>query len=158
MKKFFLTMATVALFAIGFAASDEEKKDSPSEPKEKKIEDVNNISKPKEENAVEEKSEPSTPKDVSQIKDIEELRQAINNTVWTHTTQGDAWLRFEFIGNTVKQYGALPRSGKWRYDGDSEYELSERRSDSDGKRYFVATFMPQAESIAMFELPVTFNF
>ena len=111
-----------------------------------------------EEDVVDEKAVSPSPKAISQIKDIDELRQAINNTIWTHTARGDAWLRYEFVGNTVKQYGALPQSGKWRYDGESQFELSERRSESDGKRCFEATFMPKTESLAMFELPVTFNF
>ena len=145
MKKNYITFCITALFTIGFAASNEEQSKSPSsEPTTEKMEDDN--------------AKRNNCKAISQIKDIEELRQAINNTVWTHTTRGDAWLRYEFNGNTVKQYGALPRSGEWRYDGESQFELSERRSDYDGKRYFVATFMPKTESLAMFELPATFNF
>ena len=159
MKKYYLTIFVVALFAIGFSASDEEQQESPSTSKSETSEVANNpTASSVEEEVVEEKEVPPSPKAVSQIKDIEELRQAINNTVWTHTTRGDAWLRYEFVGNTVKQYGALPQSGKWRYDGDSQFELSEKRSESDGKRYFEATFMPKTESLAMFELPVTFNF
>lgn len=148
-------MCIVALFCLGFAASDEEHNDPQSKSAVELKKSTNNSSEIIKESAEE---EIVSHKSISQIKDIEELRQAINNTVWTHTTRGDAWLRYEFVGNTVKQYGALPRSGKWRYDGDSQFELSERRSDSDGKRYFVATFMPKTESLAMFELSVTFDF
>ena len=158
MKKYYLTICVIALFAIGFTASDEEQKESSSSSKKETTEVVNNSTASIEAETVEEKAVPTSPKAVNQIKDIEELRQALNNTVWTHTTRGDAWLRYEFVGNTVKQYGALPQSGKWRYDGESQFELSEKRSESDGKRYFVATFMPKTESLAMFELPVTFNF
>lgn len=157
MRKWFLSMSVILLFSIGFVASDEEQNAPPSKPTENRIEN-NNITMSTKESGFEERRETLIPKAVSQIKDIEELRQAINNTVWTHTTKGDAWLRFEFIGNTVKQYGALPRSGEWRYDGESQFELSERRSESDGKRYIIATFMPQIESLAMFELPVIFSF
>lgn len=158
MKKYYLTIFVVALFAIGFSASDEDQQESPSTSKSETKEVANKPTASVEKEVVEEKAVSPSPKAVSQIKDIEELRQAINNTVWTHTTRGDAWLRYEFVGNTVKQYGALPQSGKWRYDGDSQFELSEKRSESDGKRYFEATFMPKTESLAMFELPVTFNF
>lgn len=158
MKKYYLTIFVVVLFAVGFSASDEEQQESPSTSKSETSEVANNPTASVEEEVVEEKEVSPSPKAVSQIKDIEELRQAINNTVWTHTTRGDAWLRYEFVGNTVKQYGALPQSGKWRYDGDSQFELSEKRSESDGKRYFEATFMPKTESLSMFELPVTFNF
>lgn len=157
MKKWYLTMSVILLFSIGFVASDEEQNTSLSKPTDERKENVM-ISKHTKESGVEERNETSIQKAVSQIKDIEKLRQAINNTVWTHTTKGDVWLRYEFIGNTVKQYGALPRSGEWRYDGDSQFELSERRSESDGKRYIIATFMPKTESLAVFELPVTFNF
>lgn len=131
MKKYYLTICVVALFAIGFSASDEERQESPSTSKIETTEVANNPTASVEEEVVEEKEVSPSPKAVSQIKDIEELRQAINNTVWTHTTRGDAWLRYEFVGNTVKQYGALPQSGKWRYDGDSQFELSEKRSESD---------------------------
>lgn len=158
MKKYYLTIFVVALFAIGFSASDEDQQESPSTSKSETKEVANKPTASVEKEVVEEKAVSPSPKAVSQIKYIEELRQAINNTVWTHTTRGDAWLRYEFVGNTVKQYGALPQSGKWRYDGDSQFELSEKRSESDGKRYFEATFMPKTESLAMFELPVTFNF
>lgn len=159
MKKYCLAVCVVVLFAIGFSASDEEQRASHAKPSEEKKEMVNNSADAIQEDVVvDEQTTSSSSKAVSQIKDINELRQAINNTVWTHTTRGDAWLRYEFVGNTVKQYGALPQSGKWRYDGDSQFELSEKRSESDGKRYFVATFMPKTESLAMFELPVTFNF
>lgn len=158
MKKYYLTICVVALFAIGFSASDEEQQESPSTSKSETTGIASNPTASVEEKIVEEKTVSPSPKAVNQIKDIKELRQAINNTVWTHTTRGDVWLRYEFVGNTVKQYGALPQSGKWRYDGDSQFELSEKRSESDGKRYFEATFMPKTESLAMFELPVTFNF
>lgn len=156
-------MAVMALFAIGFAASDEEQNTSPVAQSTDAAtgnvsEEFKQVQESVEDVAEEIVEEDISPKAINRIKDIEELRQAINNTVWTHTTKGDVWLRYEFLGNTVKQYGALPRSGKWRYDGESQFELSERRSNSDGKRYFVATFMPRTESLAMFELPVVFNF
>ena len=157
MKKSLITMCIIALFAIGFAASDEKRNNSPSKSAAEMTESVNNSSDtPKE--SVEVEEDVVSHKSVSQIKNIEELRHAINNTVWTHTIRGDAWLKYEFVGNIVKQYGALPRSGKWRYDGDSQFELSERRSEYDGKRFIVATFMPKTESLAMFESPVEFNF
>ena len=99
-----------------------------------------------------------TQEEIQDIKDVTQMRKALNNTVWTHITRGDAWLRYKFVGNVVKQYGALPADGEWRYDGDSEYTLSEHRSQSDGKRFVIATFYPKAKSLAVFELPVVFNF
>ena len=157
MKKYLLTLFVLTMFTIGFSAS-EEQNNSSTIPEVAKVESTADTYKPTSANEEVEISDEFSLKAVSQIKDINELRQAINNTVWTHTTRGDAWLRYVFVGNIVKQYGALPRSGEWRYDGDSQFELSDRRSDYDGKRYFVATFMPKTESLAMFELPVTFNF
>lgn len=154
MKKCIVFCIT-ALFIVGFTASNEEQ-NSPS----KYIEVNNNIndtSIPVNER-FDNKKENSNNKVVSRIKDIEELRQSINNTIWTHTTKGDAWLRYEFVGNKVKQYGALPNCEEWRYDGDSEFTLSEHRSQYDGKKYIVATFYPKTKSLAMFELPVVFNF
>ena len=133
------------LFVIGFVASDEAENNSTSY--ELSL------------NQTEEKKPISdTPKSISEIQDISELRKALNNTVWTHTRYGDQWLRFEFIGNTVKQYSALPKDGKWRYDGESQFTLSEQRTFYEGRSFFVATFMPKAESLAMFDLDVTFNF
>ena len=149
MRKKVVTMLVLAVFTLGFAASNEtEKPTTVSKKYDKEI--VTNGT------FVEDKS--ATQKAISQIKDIDELPHAINNTIWTHTTRGDVWLKYEFAGNTIKQYGAMPADGKWRYDGDSEYKLSEHRSRIDGKKYIVATFYPKTESLAMFELPVVFNF
>ena len=149
MRKKIATMVVLAVFTIGFAASDETGESTTvSKSNYKEIATNRTI--------VDDKS--VTQKTISQIKEIDELRHAINNTIWTHTTKGDVWLRYEFTGNTIKQYGAMPADGKWRYDGDSEYELSEHRSRTDGKKYIVATFYPKTESLAMFELPVVFNF
>lgn len=149
----FLSICVIIFFAIGFAASSERQKNSESQYTEKDttiVSDSYNNTKQSVDNTIN--------KPIYSIKDVEELRQAINNTVWTHTTRGDVWLRFEFVGNAVKQYGALPADGEWRYDGDSEYTLSEHRSQYDGKRFIIATFYPKTKSLAIFELPVIFNF
>ena len=152
MKKI-ISLLVMALFCIGFSASDETEK-----PEEQGITENSNVVK--EADVLPQQATQKTErfKAIFQIKDIEELRQAINNTIWTHTTHGDVWLKLEFVGNKVKQYGALPDDGEWRYDGESEYDLKERRSQSDGKRFIVATFYPKIQSLAIFELPVMFNF
>ncbi|MCR5779612.1 MAG: hypothetical protein K6G70_03605 [Bacteroidaceae bacterium] len=157
MKKLLVTACVIASFFFGFTASDDKQDYSASVSVANNTESLDDSSESTKEK-IRDDNEFVSQKDISQIEDIEELRQAINNTVWTHTIKGDAWLRYEFIGNIVKQYGALPRSGEWRYDGDSQFELSERRSESDGKRYIIATFMPKTESLAVFELPVVFNY
>ena len=149
----FLSICVITIFIIGITASSEAPKSTESQYTEKnatRVSDSFNKTKQSADNIIN--------KAIYSIKDIDELHQAINNTVWTHTTRGDVWLRFEFVGNVVKQYGALPADGEWRYDGDSEYTLSEHRSQSDGKRYIIATFYPKTKSLAMFELPVVFNF
>lgn len=136
-------MAILAGFAISFAASDESEKtikaESPS-------------------NAKEQKEVENTNKSIYQITDIEELRHAINHTVWTHTTRGDQWLRYEFVGNKIKQYSAFPKYGKWVYDGESQYSLSECHTQYEGRKFFVATFKPKTKSLAMFDIDVVFNF
>lgn len=164
MKKFIFTMITFVIFAIGYTATNNEvnsnKESSDLEFQAEQKQDMTNnknrsLESPKENDAIE---MTDSSKDISQIKDKEELLLAINNTIWTHTKRGDAWLRYEFVGNIVKQYGALKRNGEWRYDGESQFELREMTSNSDGEKYFAAIFMPKTESLAMFELPVTFNF
>ena len=145
MKKNVISTLITALFIIGFVASNEAENNSTSNElslkQSKEKEPVSDISK-----------------SISEIQDISELRKAINHTVWTHTAYGDQWLRYEFIENTVKQYSALPKYGKWIYDGESQFTLSEQRTHYEGKKFFVATFTPKTESLAMFELDVMFNF
>ena len=75
MKKYNLTICVIALFAIGFTASDEEQKESPSSSKNETTEVVNNSTASIEEETVEEKAVPTSPKAVSQIKDINELNK-----------------------------------------------------------------------------------
>ena len=157
MKKYCISVCVFALFVIGFTASDEEQNNSSNSSVETNEVSTDNLLSTTKVEGKKQKVLISK-KPISRINDVEELRQAINNTVWTHTTKGDVWLRYEFVGNTVKQYGALPRSGEWRYDGESQFELSELRSESDGKRYIIATFTPTTESLAMFGTPVLFNF
>lgn len=150
MRKSFISVLFMAIFAIGFVSSSDDKSDANASSGDSSAVSSDIVNEGKEDVV--------SRKVVSQIKDVEELRQAINNTVWTHTAHGDQWLRYEFVGNTVKQYSALPHSGEWKYDGESLFELSEMRSHNDGKRFITASFMPQTESLAMFELPVVFNF
>lgn len=126
-------------FVLGFSASDEDYSAN------------NQVAEVAEEESV------GTTKSIYEIQDINELRKALNNTVWTHTKNGDQWLRYEFIGNKVKQYSALPKYGEWRYDGESQYSLSERSTQYDGRKFFVATFKPMTESLAVFDLDVVFN-
>lgn len=149
MKKYFYSVLIMAIFAIGFAASSDEQDAQDTS---------NNGSGTTASSSSGTQEELVSHKSINQIKDVDELRQAINNTVWTYTAKGDEWLRYEFVGNTVKQYSALPHDGKWQYDGESSFDLSEQRSNYDGKRYIIATFMPKTKSLAMFELAVVFNF
>lgn len=149
MKKSILSFVVFVLFALGFAASNEDgNAKSMQQTEQKKGAEV--------EEETEKVEEPT--KSIYEIRDIEELRKALNNTVWTHTENGDRWLRFEFIGNKIKQYSAIPKDRSWQYDGESQYTLSEYCTQYDGRKFFIATFRPLTESLAIFDLDVVFNF
>lgn len=152
MKKIITTLFLVALFVVGFTASDET--DTSADKMSKEESPAVETSKNTEESV---KTEEPT-KSIRRITDADELRQAINNKIWTHTTEGDVWIKLQFVGNEVKQYSALSNTREWRYDGSSTYELSKTRSLRDGKDEMEATFMPKIQSLVPFELPVVFNF
>ena len=70
MKKYLITSCIIALFSIGFAASDEKRNNSPSKSATEMTESVNNSSDtPKE--SVEVEEDVVSHKSVSQIKNIE---------------------------------------------------------------------------------------
>lgn len=94
-----------------------------------------------------------TEKDIKSIKSVEQMKDAIKNTIWTHTEKGDIWYKFVFKEETMIHYAAFPSDGHWRYLGEVEYSIVENRSSYDGKRYIAAVF-----DIAKYSIPVEFNF
>lgn len=82
---------------------------------------------------------PKTMEDFQAIKSIEEMRQAIDNTVWTYTKRGSlVWLKMEFKKDKVRIYRAFPSDGQWTFDEDYPYSLEEGRFMDDGRRYIAA--------------------
>ena len=90
---------------------------------------------------------------ITSIKSIEDMQNAIQNTTWTHTEKGDIWYKFVFKESTMIHYAAFPSDGHWRYLGEVEYSIVENRSSYDGQRYIAAVF-----DIAKYNIPVEFNF
>lgn len=84
----------------------------------------------------------NTPKSQDQIqaiKNIEEMRKALDNTIWTHTKRGDLfWLKLEFKKDKVKIYKAFPSDGQWSFEEECPYSLEEGRFIDDGRRYIAA--------------------
>lgn len=77
--------------------------------------------------------------EIRSIKDICEMRKAINNTIWTHTKRGDLlWLKLVFCGDRVTIYRAFPSDGKWTFEEECPYSLEEGRFIDDGRRYIAA--------------------
>lgn len=77
--------------------------------------------------------------EIQSIKDIGDMRNAINNTIWTHTKRGDLfWFKLVFSGDKVKIYRAFPSDGKWTFEEECPYSLEEGRFMDDGKRYIAA--------------------
>jgi len=76
---------------------------------------------------------------IQSIKDIDEMRGAIDNTIWTHTEVGDLfWTKLEFKGDKVRIYNAMPSEGKWTFEEECPYTLEEGRFIDDGRRYIAA--------------------
>ena len=79
--------------------------------------------------------------EIQSIKEIDAMRMAINNTIWTHTEVGDIiWTKLEFKDNKVKIYNAMPSDGKWTFEEECPYTLEEGRYFDDGRRYIAAVF------------------
>lgn len=76
---------------------------------------------------------------IQSIKDIEKMRMAIDNTIWTCTKTGDLfWTKIEFKGEKVRIYNAMPSDGKWTFEEECPYILEEGRFIDDGRRYIAA--------------------
>lgn len=76
---------------------------------------------------------------IQSIKDIEQMREAIDNTVWTYTKRGSLfWHKLVFKGGKVEIYSAMPSDGKWKFDEVCNYTLEEGRFIDDGRRYIAA--------------------
>lgn len=77
--------------------------------------------------------------EIQSIKDIGEMRKAINNTTWIHTKRSDLfWLRLVFSGDKVKIYRAFPSDGKWTFEEECPSSLEEGRFMDDGRRFIAA--------------------
>lgn len=87
--------------------------------------------------------------DIQSIKDIEKMREAIDNTIWTHTEVGDLfWTKLEFKGNKVRVYNAMPSDGKWTFEEECTYTLEEGRFIDDGRRYIAAVIQTKDMSVS----------
>lgn len=85
---------------------------------------------------------------IQSIKDIDEMRGAIDNTIWTHTEVGDLfWTKLEFKGGKVRIYNAMPSDGKWTFEEECPYSLEEGRFIDDGRRYIAAVIKTKDMSI-----------
>lgn len=79
--------------------------------------------------------------EIQSIKNIDEMRKAIDNTIWTYTETGNLfWYKLVFKGNKVKIYSAMPSDGRWKFDEECSYTLEEGRYFDDGRRYIAAVF------------------
>ena len=86
---------------------------------------------------------------IQSIKDIDEMRGAIDNTIWTHTEVGDLfWTKLEFKGDKVRIYNAMPSDGKWTFEEECPYTLEEGRFIDDGRRYIAAVIKTKDMSIS----------
>ena len=80
-----------------------------------------------------------TQSEIQGIKDVDEMRKAIDNTIWTNTEVGDLfWSKLEFKNNKVRFYYAMPSDGKWTFEEECSYTLEEGRFIDDGRRYIAA--------------------
>lgn len=118
MKNFYVTFFMIALFIIGFPASGS-KNDKIDLSSEKYI---------------------GKGERVKTITSIDEMKKAIDNTIWTHSKENYLWHKLQFKGNKVEQYTAiLSNSKKWEYLGSSPYTLK-KGSFPDGIEYIAAEF------------------
>lgn len=86
---------------------------------------------------------------IQSIKNIDKMRKAIDNTIWTYTKAGDLfWLKLEFKGDKVKVYNAMPNDGKWTFEEECPYYLEEGRFIDDGRRYIAAVIKTKDLSIS----------
>ena len=86
---------------------------------------------------------------IQSIKDVDKMRKAIDNTIWTYTKPGDLfWLKMEFKGDKVRLYNALPSDGKWTFEEECPYYLEEGRFIDDGRRYIAAVIKTKDLSVS----------
>ena len=86
---------------------------------------------------------------IQSIKNIDKMRKAIDNTIWTYTKAGDLfWLKLEFKGDKVKVYNAMPNDGKWTFEEECPYYLEVGRFIDDGRRYIAAVIKTKDLSIS----------
>lgn len=86
---------------------------------------------------------------IQSIKDVDKMREAIDNTIWTYTKPGDLfWLKLEFKGDKVKVYNAMPSDGKWTFEEECPYYLEVGRFIDDGRRYIAAVIKTKDLSIS----------
>lgn len=92
---------------------------------------------------------PKTTYSIQSIKDIDEMRVAIDNTIWTSTKKGQLiWYKLEFKGDKVKMYKAFPSDGHWTLEEEGPFTLEEGRFTDDGKRYIAAIIKKKDLSIS----------
>ena len=83
--------------------------------------------------------EQKTMNSIQSIKEIDKMREAIDNTIWTYTKTGSLfWVKLEFKGDKVRVYNAMPSDGKWTFEEECTYTLEEGRFMDDGRRYVAA--------------------
>lgn len=94
-------------------------------------------------------SHKKTISEIQSIKNVGEMRNAIDNTIWTHTKRGDLiWTKIEFKGDRVKIYYAMPSDGKWTFEEECSYTLEEGRFIDDGRRYIAAVIKTKDLSVS----------
>lgn len=87
--------------------------------------------------------------EIQSIKNINEMKDAIDNTIWTCTKTGNLfWIKLEFKGDKVKVYNAMPSDGKWSFEEECPYTLEEGRFIDDGRRYIAAVIKTKDFSIS----------
>ena len=87
--------------------------------------------------------------EIQSIKNINEMKDAIANTVWTCTKTGNLfWIKLEFKGDKVKVYNAMPSDGKWTFSEECPYTLEEGRFIDDGRKYIAAVIKTKDFSIS----------
>lgn len=91
---------------------------------------------------------PKSQGQIQAIKSIEEMKMALNNTIWTHTKRGNLfWLKLEFKKDKVRIYKAFPSDGQWTFEEECSYFLEEGRFIDDGRRYIAAVIESKDMSI-----------
>lgn len=92
--------------------------------------------------------------EIQSIKNIDEMRKAIDNTTWTYTETGNLfWYKLVFKGSKIRIYSAMPSDGQWKFDEECLYTLEEGRYFDDGRRYIAAVFTSKD-----IDIPAKFTF